>query len=83
MPGMFNWGVPKLMCALLFACFSVEWLSRRFIYSTPDYRDSCALSTAERMINRNIQGLVLGAVLRFNKRLVAEDPFATAICAKE
>ena len=81
MPGMFDWGVPKLMCALLFAGFSVEWLSRRFIYSTPDYRDSCALSTAERMINRNIQGLVLGAVLRFNKRMVAEDPFATAILA--
>ena len=81
MPGMFNWGVPKLMCALLFAGFSVEWLSRRFIYSTPDYRDSCALSTAERVINRNIQGLVLFAVLRFNKRLVAEDPFAAAILA--
>ena len=40
MPGMFNWGVPKLMCALLFAGFSVEWLSRRFIYSTPDCRDT-------------------------------------------
>ena len=78
---MFNWGVPILACALLCAGLSVEWLSRRFIYSTPDYRDSCALSTAERMINRNIQGLVLGAVLRFNKRLVAEDPFSAAVLA--
>ena len=80
MPGMFNWGVPKLMCALLFAGFSVEWLSRRFIYSTPDYRD-CELSTAERVINRNIQAVVLGAVLRFNKRLGAEDPFSAAVLA--
>ena len=90
MPGMFNWGVPKLMCALLFAGFSVEWLSRRFIYSACDYREhlelyyregNCAFSTAERVINRNIQAVVLGAVLRFNKRLVAEDPFSAAVLA--
>ena len=78
---MFNWGVPILACALLCAGLSVEWLSRRFIYSTYDYRDSCALSTAERVINRLIQAVVLGLVLKFNKRLVAEDPFSAAVLA--
>ena len=78
-------------------CFAVRRLFGRLAietlhlqYSACDYREhlelyyregNCAFSTAERVINRNIQAVVLGAVLRFNKRLVAEDPFSAAVLA--